>query len=150
MKPEILKEYEHRLREHLMWFEHKAMTAKKKFLLLRMLQTLILAILPILFLFPNYLDNFSFSISLLGGVLSMLALVITSLMQISNFDSQWQQYRLIIEQVHREQLSFRMEMGEYSRLDEEERIRSYIERVESIINSERSKWFVGEKRGDRL
>mgnify|MGYP006301466183 CR=1 FL=1 len=150
MKDEILKEYEERIDEHLKWFEIKAYQARRKYLYYRSLQTIILSTLPVLFIFPNFFNLNNFSFSLIGAVLSILALVITSLLQISNYDSQWQQYRLIAEQIKKERISFHMEVGEYSALEKEEQIKAYIERVESIIQSERSRWYVGETRGERI
>lgn len=149
MKEDILVEYESRIDEQLHWFEVKAYQTRKKYLYFRLMQTLILSFLPILFIFPQFLAFDSISLSLVGAVLSVFALVITSFLNVSNYDSQWQQYRLVSEQLKKERLSFHMEVGEYSSLEKEDRIKAYIERVESIIQSERSRWYVGDIKGDR-
>ena len=149
MKEGILQEYESRIDDQLHWFEIKAYQTRKKYLYYRMIQTVILSFLPILFISPEFIAYKTLSLSLVGAVLSVFALVITSFLNVSNYDSQWQQYRLLAEQLKKERLSFHMEVGEYSSLEKEDQIKAYIERVESIIQSERSRWYVGDIRGDR-
>lgn len=147
MREDILKEYELRVDEQLKWFEAKAYQTRRMFLVLRTLQTILLTILSGMFVLSASLPSQLFT--LVGTVLSLAALLTTTFLQLSNYDSQWQQYRLVAEQLQKERRAFQLQIGEYSKLNDEETRRAYMERIESVLQSENSRWFVGVARKER-
>ncbi len=75
--------------------------------------------------------------SVLGGAIA----VVTGISQLEKYQENWILYRTTTEILKKEKYFYENSVGEYSDLDESKRKRLLVERVESIVSSETSKYF---------
>lgn len=75
--------------------------------------------------------------SILGGVV----VVSTRLTQLEKYQQNWILYRTSSELLKKEKYFFENNAGEYSTLSENEKTKLLVERVESIVSAETSKYF---------
>jgi hypothetical protein len=112
-----------------------------------MLQTVQLLLITSLPALLTVSDMFAYSeriVRFTAILWSSAAAILTVYMQMSRLGSQWQQYRLVAEQLKKEFTAFSMDVGEYRGIPPEEKQRQFVERSESLFENELSRWFVGE------
>jgi len=68
-------------------------------------------------------------------------MIITGLTQLEKYQENWIIYRTTNELLKKEKYSYENEAGDYTDLDESKRKKLLVERVESIVSSETSKYF---------
>jgi hypothetical protein len=68
--------------------------------------------------------------------------VITALMQLHKYQENWILFRSTQELLKREKFLYLNDAGDYTGLDPETKKRTLVERIESLISSETSKYFV--------
>jgi hypothetical protein len=75
--------------------------------------------------------------SIIGGII----VVITGLTQLEKYQENWILYRTSAELLKKEKYFFENSAGEYSKADGPEKDKLLVERVESIVSAETSKYF---------
>ena len=78
---------------------------------------------------------------IVSSVLGATVVIVTGLTQLEKFQENWIIYRTTTELLKKEKYFYENEVGEYSDLDESNRKKLLVERVESIVSSETSKYF---------
>ena len=96
------------------------------------------AIIPII----NTANVADFQTRLISSVIGGVIVVITGLTQLEKYQENWILYRTNSELLKKEKYFFENNVGEYSNLDEEERNKLLVERVESIVSAETSRYFI--------
>jgi hypothetical protein len=75
--------------------------------------------------------------SIIGGII----VVVTGLTQLEKYQENWILYRTSAELLKKEKYFFENSVGEYSNLNEVDKNKLLVERVESIVSAETSKYF---------
>jgi uncharacterized protein DUF4231 len=141
-----LEQYMERVLDKMKWYDHKAMAARRSHVMLDLLSTLFLMSTPVI-LMLSYYSFFNRTLILLATVTSVSVMFISTLQRFSRYDSKWQQYRLTAEQLRKELTMFTMKAGEYSKIeDSKQQQEMFIARIENLVSSETSLWWVGERR----
>ena len=100
--------------------------------------------IPLLLLGGGAFFPFSdFLVKIIASVFAMFAAVLVAMEKFLRLDTSWEQYRFIAERLRREYLSFQMSLGDYEHIDTDKKAKLFVERSESLMNSELSRWFVG-------
>jgi hypothetical protein len=133
---------ETRLEQQIRWHSEKARHNKLRFREFQIITLVASAIIPIInvasIAYSNTGDYLTRIISsIVGGVI----VVVTGLTQLEKYQENWILYRTNSELLKKEKYFFENNVGEYSNPDEQERNKLLVERVESIVSAETSKYF---------
>jgi hypothetical protein len=134
LTPNYMKE---RLEKQIEWHSKKARHNKLRF---RQLQITILvasAIIPII----NVANIGDVQTRIISSIIGGIILVITGVTQLEKYQENWILYRTSAELLKKEKYFFENNAGEYSKVDGPEKNKLLVERVESIVSSETSKYF---------
>lgn len=124
-----------RLEEQIKWHSQKARHNKSRFRLYQIIVIFAGAIIPIV----NVIDLATRIISsILGGMIA----VVTGLSQLEKYQENWILYRTTSELLKKEKYFYENGVGDYLDLDESKKKKLLVERVESIVSSETSKYFI--------
>jgi hypothetical protein len=125
-----------RLQKEIDWHSNKAKENKIRFQICQIIILVAGAIIPIINA-PNFGDPQRIISAIIGG----LIVVITGLTQLEKYQENWILYRTSTELLKKERYFFENNVGDYSNPDEKERNKLLVERVESIVSAETSKYF---------
>jgi hypothetical protein len=95
------------------------------------------AIIPVV----NVLQFADLQTRIVSSILGATVVIITGLTQLEKYQENWIVYRTTTELLKKEKYFYENEAGEYTDLDELQRNKLLVERVESIVSSETSKYF---------
>ena len=133
--------FKERLEEQIEWYGKKSRENKKRFYFL---QTVIIvastsiAILNTL----GIIDVISDYIAVLSSVLGGIIVILTALIQLHKYQENWITYRTTAELLKKEKYFYLNDVGTYSDLTSNEKNKMLVERVETIVSAETSKYFV--------
>lgn len=125
-----------RLEEQIKWHSQKARHNKARFRLYEIIVIFSGAIIPIVNITSADVATRLVS-SILGGIIA----IVTGITQLEKYQENWILYRTTTEILKKEKYYYENQAGEYSDLDETTRRKLLVERVESIVSSETSKYF---------
>src|SRR5919107_1821784 len=80
-----------------------------------------------------------------SSILGTIITVVTAFMQMEKYFDNWILYRTTAESLKREKILFQNNAGEYSNLNESEKNRILVERVEAMLSSENAKFFASQQ-----
>jgi hypothetical protein len=126
-----------RLQFQIEWHSDKARHNKKMFRLYQIIILISGAIIPIV----NAIDYADFQTRLISSIFGGLVVILTGLTQLEKYQDNWIMYRTSTELLKKEKYFFENNAGEYSSLGEDEKTKLLVERVESIVSAETSKYF---------
>jgi hypothetical protein len=125
-----------RLQKQIEWHSKKARDNKIRFRLYQMITLIASAIIPIINIANNG-DTTRIISSIIGGII----VVVTGITQLEKYQENWILYRTSSELLKKEKYFFENSVGEYSNLDDPQKNKLLVERVESIVSAETSKYF---------
>jgi hypothetical protein len=130
---------EARLMEQIRWHSRKARQNKLRFRQFQIITLVASAIIPIINVVPIGRDDVPTRTisSIIGGII----VVVTGLTQLEKYQENWILYRTSAELLKKEEYFFENNVGEYSNLNDVEKNKLLVERVESIVSAETSKYF---------
>lgn len=150
MESEKIQAYiKDRVEDQMLWYEKKAYSAKRRSLNLQIIQLVCLFMIPMFLLGSDYFGISKYTSSLVASGLAIYSALATMVSNVLKLDTKWEQYRFVSEQLKRELMAYKMDVGEYHDLPQEIKEKAFVEKVEQIAGSELSRWFVGERRGGR-
>ena len=133
---------ETRVKEQLQWHSKKARQNKLKFRLYQIIILIASAIIPIVNVSsPGDLSTGDLQTRIISSIIGGIIVVVTGITQLEKYQENWILYRTSSELLKKEKYFFENNAGEYSNLDEKERSKLLVERVESIVSAETSKYF---------
>jgi hypothetical protein len=139
---------EKRLQEQITWHSKNARHNKRRFRLYQIITLAASAIIPIV----NVANIGDFQTRVISSVISGIIAVSTGITQLEKHQENWILYRTTSELLKKEKFFFENSAGEYSNLDDKEKNKLLVERVESIVSAETSKYFTihqPEKKGQQ-
>jgi hypothetical protein len=126
-----------RLQEQIDWHSEKAHQNKRRFRISEMIIIFVGALIPVI----NVLEFADLETRIVSSVLGATIVIVTGLTQLEKFQENWIIYRTTTELLKKEKYFYENEVGEYSDLDDSKRKKLLVERVESMVSSETSKYF---------
>lgn len=132
--------FKERLEDQITWHSRKSRDNKKKFYFMQALMIIIagsITIVNALRVSDNLLGYVSIVSSILGGII----IIFTALVQMYKFQENWIMYRTTSELLKKEKYYYLNEVGPYSDLNDEQKKKLLVERVETVVSSETSKYF---------
>jgi hypothetical protein len=133
---ELINYKQERLQKEIDWHSDRAKDNKIKFRICQIVILVAGAIIPIINV-ASIGDSQRMISSIIGG----LIVVVTGLTQLEKYQENWILYRTTTELLKKEKYFFENGVGDYSNPDEKERNTILVERVESIVSAETSKYF---------
>ena len=103
----------------------------------QMITLFVSAIIPII----NVINFEEFSIRVLSSVLAAIVALATGITQLEKYHENWILYRTTTEILKKEKFFYENSAGEYANLSEADRNKLLVERVESLVSAETSKYF---------
>lgn len=130
-----------RLKEQLDYHSTQSKQNKKRFYALQFVIIITSALVPIVNVIIPGGDLLRLTSSILGGII----IVITAVMQLHKYQENWILFRTTQELLKKEKFLYLNDAGDYAGLDPAEKKRLLVERVESLVSSETSKYFATHK-----
>lgn len=119
-----------RLQEQLDWYDRKSQVCQQRFKLLKILQIVTAAAIPVA-------AGVSAPVWLVGGA-GALIVVLEGLQQLEQYQQNWTAYRSTCEQLKHEQYLYLAAAGPYRETADREPL--LAERVESLVSQEHAAW----------
>jgi Protein of unknown function (DUF4231) len=126
-----------RLEDQINWHSKKARHNKVMFRLYQIITLVASAIIPVI----NVSNIGDFQTRITSSIISAIIAVSTSITQLEKYQENWILYRTNTELLKKEKFFFENNAGEYSNLADNERNKLLVEKVESIVSAETSKYF---------
>ncbi len=131
-----------RLETQIDWYSTKATNNKFGFHLLQIMVLIVGATIPIV----NIVDFAPLETRLISSVLGSVTVTVTGIIQLKKYHENWIMYRSTEEALKKEKYTYQNEVGEYSGLTPDERLKRLVENVESIISNQNVVYFVTHER----
>jgi len=128
---------ETRLEKQIEWHSKKSRQNKHRFGLFQIIILVASAIIPIV----NVASIGDIQTRIISSIIGGIIVVITGLTQLEKYQENWILYRTSAELLKKEKYFFENNVGEYSSLIDVEKNRLLVERIESIVSAETSKYF---------
>ncbi len=134
---------ETRLEEQIRWHSKKARENKIRFRLYQIITLVASAIIPIINVgsIADYQHTTDYQIRITSSIIAGIIVVVTGLAQLEKYQENWILYRTNSELLKKEKYFFENNVGEYSNIEEKEKNKLLVERVESIVSAETLKYF---------
>ncbi|MDE2590884.1 MAG: DUF4231 domain-containing protein [Patescibacteria group bacterium] len=133
-----ISEYmKNRVEGQINWYEKKANHNKKSFHICQIIIIITSIIIPVI----NIIDFATFEIRITSSILGGIIVGLTGLIQLKKYQDNWILFRTNEEILKKEKFLYINQAGGYSNQKQEERDKLFVERIESIISSETSKFF---------
>ena len=133
---------EERLQKQIDWHSQKARHNKYRFRLYQIITLIASAIIPIVNVANVNVANVGdFYIRVISSIIGSIVVVAPGITQLEKYQENWILYRTSLELLKKEKYFFENNIGEYSDPDENERKKILVQRVESIVSAETSKYF---------
>jgi hypothetical protein len=136
-EPDYLDEAKGRLKEQLDYHSKQSRHNKKKFYSLQFVIIITSTLVPIVNVIIPGGDLLRLTSSILGGII----VVITAVMQLHKYQENWILFRTTQELLKKEKFLYLNDAGDYAGLDPKKKKRLLVERVESLVSAETSKYF---------
>jgi len=130
--------FQERLESEIRWHSEKARSNKNMFQLFQVAILVASAFIPIV----NVSGLGDPQTRLASSVLAGVAAIAAGITQLGKYQENWILYRTTSEVLKKEKYLFLNSAGEYSDLTAEEKNKLLVERVESVISTETSKYFL--------
>lgn len=126
-----------RLEDQIKWHSQKTRYNKSMFRLYQIITLIASASIPIV----NVIDQIDLNVRIITSIKAGIIAVVSGISQLERYQENWILYRTTTELLKKEKYFFESNAGEYSHLDEDEKNQLLVERVESIVSVETSKYF---------
>ena len=127
-----------RYEKELDWYDQKAVHNKKIHDLLQVVVIVFSAVTPVLILINES------NLRIFAVLTSVIIAISTSAIKTFRFHENWLNYRTTAETMRREHSLYNTGAGDYS--DADDRQRFFVERIESLISRESTKWLWFQKK----
>lgn len=119
-----------RLETQISWYDSKSGEAQSRYKWVKGAEFIFSAMVPLT----------AFWNAGVTAVIGVLVVVLEGLQQLNQWQHNWITYRSTCEALRHEKYSYIGRSGSYEDLDEAQARRALVERVESLISTEHSKW----------
>jgi hypothetical protein len=135
-----------RLDDQIKWYSEKSAFNKSRYRLFQVVIIIASGTIPILNLTVTAFKDDAQHVALFtSSILGSIITIITAFLQMEKYFDNWILYRTTAESLKREKILFQNNAGEYSNLNESEKNRILVERVEAMLSSENAKFFASQQ-----
>jgi hypothetical protein len=127
---------QNRLEDQIKWYSQKAQHNKIMFRLCQVIVLVAGSTIPVI-----NLAGFDISTRIITSVIGATVAIATGVTQLGQYQENWIIYRTTSELLKKEKYFFENSAGDYSKIEEKEKKKLLVERVEGIVSSETSKYF---------
>ena len=127
-----------RYEKEIVWYDQKAVRNKKIYDLLQAVVIIFSGLTPVLILIDEP------DLRIFAVLTSVIIAISTSFIKTFKFHENWLNYRTTTETMRREYSLYNTDAGDY--LDVDDKQRFFVERIESLISRENTKWLLFQKR----
>lgn len=132
-----------RVENQINWYSKKATENKKRYHFSQIVIIIAAALIPII----NVIDLATMEIRLFSSILGTIVIAITGIIQLKKYHENWIMYRSTEEALKKEKYTYENDAGAYSGLNDDERHRLLVEKIESIISNQNVIFFVTHRAG---
>lgn len=125
------------LNEQIKWYEINSKKMKNKFCFLSVITIIVNAIIPIFVLLS---EEFDFNFKVIVILLSSIATINTSILQLFKYQEIWIRYRITSQYLKKEKISYETQTGRYKDKDKQEALELLIETCQETMVIEYEKW----------
>jgi len=122
-----------RVEQQIDWYNDKSSSAKCWFKILRTIEIIAAALIPLIAGFYKPEDQSLFIAATLGGIIAIIA----SLLSLCQFQENWIKYRTSCESLKHEKFLYLSKATPY---EGESPFQTFVQRIESIISKENNAW----------
>lgn len=126
-----------RLDEQVKWYSKKAGENKIRFHASQIIIIVAGILIPIVNLFET-----PSTIGLISSILGGVVIITAGILQLQKSQENWVLYRSTAEMLKKEKQLYLNSVGNYANIADEDKHKLLVERVETIISSENTKFFV--------
>jgi Protein of unknown function (DUF4231) len=130
---------EGRLKDQLDYHSTQSKKNKKRFYALQFVIIITSALVPIVNVINP--EGAGVELRLTSSILGGIIVVITAVMQLHKYQENWILFRTTQELLKKEKFLYLNDAGDYAGLDSEKKKRLLVERVESLVSAETSRYF---------
>jgi hypothetical protein len=123
------------------WYAGKARSNRRIFLWIRGYQIVVASLIPLVSLFGEWSAQRYVSAALGASIA-----IAEGLQQLGQFQQNWHRYRTAREALQREQFLYEMSAGPYATTSDKSRL--FVERADSVMGGEASKWLTWAERSE--
>lgn len=120
-----------RLEQQIQWYDQKSGSAQRWYKRVKFCEFILSGAVPIMALIAN---------GWITAAIGAGAVILEGLQQLNQWQHNWITYRSTCEALRHEKYSYLARSGSYHGLENGEAFRALVERVESLISTEHSKW----------
>lgn len=131
-----------RLENQINWYDTKSVWNQKWFKRIKKIEIVLASTITFLALFLSNYEWVRYIIALNGVMISILS----GINSLYNFHKNWVEYRTTAETLKHEKFLYFTKSGPYSGLNETEAFQRFVERVESLISKENTRWLMFTKK----
>jgi len=139
---EDLDYVKNRLESQIEWYSKKASENKSRFHTLQIIIIIIGALISVV----NVIDFAELEVRIISAIFGATITILTGIIQLIKYHENWIMYRSTEEVLKKEKYSYLNEVGEYSGLASDIRLKRLVENVESIISNQNVVYFITHKR----
>lgn len=115
------------------WYDSKSQRSQLKFKILRIIEVVCAALIPLIAGFQLFGDWTTLAVSVLGVIIAICA----ALIGLGNYQENWVEYRTTCESLRHEKYLFSTKATPY---DDAEPFNLFVQRVEGLVSKENSTW----------
>jgi hypothetical protein len=119
-----------RLEQQIIWYDQKSGTAQRNYKWVKSAEFILSALVPVTALWNGYVT----------AILGVGAVVLEGLQQLNQWQHNWITYRSTCESLRHEKYSYLGRSGSYNNMSDDEAKKVLVERTESLVSTEHSKW----------
>lgn len=119
-----------RLEQQIAWYDKKSGDAQKYYKWSKIIELICAAVVPLT----------AQHVGIVAAIAGVIVLVLEGVQQLYQWNHNWITYRSTCEELRHEKYSYLGRTGEYEGKTEEEAKRILVDRVESLVSTEHSKW----------
>ncbi|PCE24303.1 DUF4231 domain-containing protein [Burkholderia ubonensis] len=121
-----------RLEDQIKWYDHKSLSAQRHYKLLKLLQMVTAAVIPLLAILS--VEQWQ----KVNATLGLCVLILEGVQQLNQYQHNWITYRSTCESLKHEKYTYLASAGPYA--GAEDRLATLADRIEGLISQEHAKW----------
>lgn len=123
-----------RVDEQIKWYDLKSAWHKKMFMNLKVLETVLALMIPLL---TGYIKTEGMQLKFTVGLIGVVVAATTNIITLCKFQENWVQYRNVAESLKHEKYLYITKAGPYK---DSRSFPEFVERIESYISKENTQW----------
>src|SRR5215210_634989 len=126
--------FDNRVEEQIKWYDNKSSSNKKWFMRLKIIETILALLIPLL---TGYITTEKVQLKVIVGLIGVMVAAITNIITLLKFQENWIKYRTTGENLKHEKFLYITKAGPYK---SENSFPDFVEKFEGHISKENINW----------